>query len=582
MNSTKKKQKWMQLVDLVKATQPPKLLFSSALFLSLLTTIAGLAIPLLASRLIDNFDLDNLNKTVITGIVAAFFIQAIAGGISVYILARVGQHIIASLRKRLWRKLLILPVPYYDSHETGDSVSRMTNDTAIIKNLITEHFTGFVTGIISVFGAIVILFYLDWPLTLVMFSIIPIALLFLIPIGRKMAAISRDLQSETASFSANLTRVISEIRLVKASNAEEREYVKGKSGIMKLYRLGLTEGVIQALMSPLVSSLIIVVLVLIIGFGGVRVTSGAMTAGELAAFFIYLFQIIMPITQIVVFATQFQKTIGATEKVLDILSLDEEDLSEGSQLESYDQALLVDKLTFGYSPEEIVLNEISFTAVKGEVTAIVGPSGSGKTTLFSLIEQYYKPLQGEIRYGKVPISNYSLSSWRKMLGYVSQDSPIYAGTIRENLTYGLDSDITEEKMIAAAEMAYAHDFIVDLAKGYETEVGERGGKLSGGQRQRIAIARALLRDPEILMLDEATSSLDSQSEIVVQQALKNLMNGRTTLVIAHRLSTIVDAEQIVFLEKGRVTGIGSHEELFNNHQLYRNFAKQQLRIQDSS
>lgn len=571
--------KWKQLIQLIRATHPPKLIFSIALFLSLLTTIAGLAIPLLASRLIDNFDLSNLNTTVITGIAIAFFVQAIAGGVSVYFLAKVGQHIIATLREQLWQKLLVLPVSYYDEHETGDAVSRMTNDTGVIKNLITEHFTGFITGIISVTGAILILFYLDWPLTLVMFSMIPLALLFLIPIGKKMAGISRNLQSETADFSANLTRVISEIRLVKASNAEDREWGKGKSGISKLYQLGLREGVIQSLMSPLVSSLIIVVLVLIIGYGGVRVTSGAMTPGELAAFFIYLFQIIMPITQIVIFSTQFQKTVGATEKVLSILSLDGEELKEGRDVDAYEHNLIVEDISFGYDPEETILKNVSFTAKKGEVTAIVGPSGSGKTTMFSLIEQFYSPFEGEIRYGEQTIHSFNLKSWRTMLGYVSQESPIYAGTIRDNLTYGLDGDIPQEKVRAAAKMAYADTFIETLNKGYDTEVGERGIKLSGGQRQRIAIARALLRDPEILMLDEATSSLDSQSEIVVQQALKNLMQGRTTLVIAHRLSTIVDADQIIFLEKGKVTGVGTHEQLFQNHELYKNFARQQLKME---
>ncbi|BCB02751.1 ABC transporter ATP-binding protein [Bacillus sp. KH172YL63] len=578
MDSTYEKGKWKKLISLIRETDPPKTLFGISLVLSLLTTIAGLAIPLLTSKLIDDFSLDSLSKGVIIGMIAAFLVQAIAGGVSVYILARVGQHIIASLREKLWRKLLVLPVPYYDSHETGDSVSRMTSDTGVIKNLITEHLTGFITGIISVTGAIIVLFYLDWPLTLVMFSIIPLSLLFLIPIGKKMADISRGLQSETASFSATLTRVLSEIRLVKSSNAEEIEFQKGQTGIKKLYSLGLKEGIIQSFMSPVVSSMIIIVLVLIIGFGGVRVTSGAMTPGELVAFFIYLFQIIMPITQIIVFVTQFQKTVGATEKVLSILSIEEEDLDGGSSVPQTEQGLFLDGVTFGYEEGEMVLEDVTIAAEKGKVTAVVGPSGSGKTTLFSLIEQFYQPLQGRILLGESPIGTYSLRSWRKMLGYVSQDSPVYSGTIRDNIAYGLQEEMCEEKMIAAAKMAYADEFIKDLPNGYETEVGERGIKLSGGQRQRLAIARALLRNPDILMLDEATSSLDSQSEIVVQEALKNLMRGRTTLVIAHRLSTIVDADQIVFLEKGKVTGVGTHEELFKSHSLYRDFARQQLRI----
>lgn len=573
------KKNWQQLVHLLRSLQPPKLLFGVALFLSLLTTVASLAIPLLASRFIDEFSFEALNSTLIVWIVVAFLLQAVAGGVSVYLLAKVGQHFIAALREKLWKKLLVLPVSYYDEHETGDSVSRMTNDTAIIKNLITEHLTGFITGIISVLGAIIVLFYLDWPLTLVMFSVIPLSLLVLLPIGKKMADISRGLQGETAAFSANLTRVLSEIRLVKSSNAEEVEWRKGKEGIHNLYKYGLKEGVIQAILSPLVSSIIIVVLVLIIGFGGIRVTSGAMTTGELVAFFIYLFQIIMPIMQIVVFFTQFQKTIGATEKILSILQLEEEHLHEGKEASLKGQDLQFHDVTFSYHEKETVLNNVSFKAESGKVTAIIGPSGSGKTTMFSLIERFYHPTSGQILLGNERISIYSLASWRQKIGYVSQDSPIYAGTIFDNITYGLNKQMTMEEVEEAAKMAFAHSFISELPEGYETEVGERGIKLSGGQKQRIAIARAILRQPELLLLDEATSNLDSQSEMFVQQALKELMKGRTTLVIAHRLSTVIDADQIIFLEKGRVTGIGNHQQLFESHRLYREFVEQQLMMQ---
>ncbi|MNN20571.1 Multidrug resistance ABC transporter ATP-binding/permease protein BmrA [compost metagenome] len=214
----------------------------------------------------------------------------------------------------------------------------------------------------------------------------------------------------------------------------------------------------------------------------------------------------------------------------------------------------------------------------GTVTAVVGPSGSGKTTLFSLMERFYAPQGGRIALGEESIENFSIRSWRENIGYVSQDSPMIAGTIRDNLCYGAKQVVSEEELHKAAEMAYADRFIDELPNGFDTDVGERGVKLSGGQRQRLAIARALLRDPQILMLDEATSSLDSHSETVVQEALNNLMQGRTTMVIAHRLSTVVGADQIVFVEKGKVTGIGSHDELLQSHEMYRDFATQQLQI----
>ncbi|MBM7692007.1 ATP-binding cassette subfamily B protein AbcA/BmrA [Peribacillus deserti] len=578
MKQVQQNSSWKLLIQLIKETKPPRLLISIAMVLSLLTTIAGLAIPLLTSKLIDEGSLQSLDGRNLGGIAAAFLIQAAAGAVSVYLLARVGQHVIASLRNRLWNKLLVLPVSYYDSHQTGDTVSRMTNDTGVIKNLITEHLVGFITGVISIIGTIGVLFILDWPLTLVMFSVIPLSLLILIPIGRKMVKVSRGLQDETAGFSANLTRVLAEIRLVKASNAETMEYNRGRIGINKLFTLGIKEGVIQAILSPLISSIIIVILVLIIGYGGIRVSSGEMTAGELAAFFIYLFQIIMPITSIASFFTQFQKTMGATEKIMGILSLEIEELEDGIQKFDTNQPLTLQELTFSYPSSDPILKSVSFSVQPNSVTAIVGPSGSGKTTLFSLLERFYSPDTGRIKLGELSINDLSLKSWRSQIGYVSQESPIYAGTIRENICYGVhgqDKELTE-----AAKMAYADIFIQELPDKYDTEVGERGIKLSGGQRQRIAIARALLRKPNILMLDEATSSLDSKSEIVVQDALQNLMKGRTTLVIAHRLSTVIDADQIVFLEKGMVTGRGTHNELVNTHELYREFAERQLRVPD--
>ncbi|GAE08676.1 lipid A export ATP-binding/permease protein MsbA [Paenibacillus sp. JCM 10914] len=245
------------------------------------------------------------------------------------------------------------------------------------------------------------------------------------------------------------------------------------------------------------------------------------------------------------------------------------------------QRLSIENLSFGYKPDEPVLQDVSFQMEPGTVTAVVGPSGGGKTTLFSMLERFYLPQKGQIRLGKAVIDTFSLRSWRGLIGYVSQESPMIAGTVRENICYGMDREVSEAEIRRAAEMAYADRFIDELPSGFDTDVGERGVKLSGGQRQRIAIARALLRNPKILMLDEATSSLDSRSEIEVQKALKNLMAGRTTIIIAHRLSTVVGADQIVFIEKGTVTGRGTHDELIREHAMYREFAVQQLQMNDA-
>ncbi|MEH6986512.1 ABC transporter ATP-binding protein [Cytobacillus firmus] len=563
---------------LILSTKIPKTALIIGLTASILTTLTGLAVPLLTKNLVDGFSVESLSVPLIIGIGAAFILQAIVSGISIYLLSYAGQKVVARLRDRMWMKLIRLPVRYFDQHSSGQTVSRVVNDTSIVRELITNHFPQFITGIISIIGAIIILLVMDWKMTLLMLTSVPITLAIMIPLGRKMAKISRGLQDETAIFTGNITQTLGEIRLMKSSTAEQNEEEKGLDGIDKLLGYGLREARIFAMIGPTMYLIMMVVIVMIIGYGGMRVASGTMSTGSLVAFLLYLFQIIMPITSFAMFFTQLQKAKGATERIIEILEEPLEDGQDGIEMDISSKPITIQNVSFTYSEEESVLENISLEAQPGQMIALAGPSGSGKTTLFGLLERFYEPAAGEIKIGHTPIQQISLKSWRSQIGYVSQESAMMAGTIRENLCYGLENSesIPDEKLWEVAKMAYADQFIADFPKGLDTEVGERGVKLSGGQRQRIAIARAFLRDPKILMMDEATASLDSQSEGIVQQALTRLMEGRTTFVIAHRLSTIVDADQIVFIEKGRVTGIGTHYELTQTHGLYREFAEQQL------
>jgi ATP-binding cassette subfamily B protein AbcA/BmrA len=580
MKKTEASGNWRSFYRLIWQTKPSKLLLSIAIGLSVMTSIGGLIIPLFTKNLVDGFSLDNIHPSQVILMGVTFLIQAAASGASIYLLTRVGQNVVATLRDQLWKKLLVLPVPYYDNNRTGETISRVTNDTGVVKTLITDHLTSLFTGFISIIGSIAVLLYMDWKMTLVMLTVVPFSLLILVPLGRQMHKISRGLQDETARFTGILNQVLSEIRLVKASNAEANEYKSGKGGITNLFQFGLREGKIQAVIAPLMSLVIMALLVVIIGYGGMRVSSGELTAGELVAFILYLVQIIMPMGQLTSFFTQLQKSIGATERIISTLASKEEDHTTGLELKNASRPIKVEHLTFAYESGENVLNDVNFTMEAGKVTAIVGPSGGGKTTIFSMLERFYKAQAGVIKLGDDPIDEFSLQSWRSQIGYVSQESPLVAGTISDNIKYGLEREVSESDLRKAAEMAYADQFIDDFADGYNTEVGERGIKLSGGQRQRIGIARALLRNPQILMLDEATSSLDSKSEVFVQKALKNLMKGRTTLVIAHRLSTVVEADQILFIEKGRITGSGRHDQLLITHSMYREFAEQQLQIKE--
>lgn len=571
---------WGVFFQLIRKTKPSKKRMAIAGTLSVLSTVVGLVIPLFTKNLIDDFSFDNFGSVHIFLLISAFIAQAITSGVSIYLLNHVGQHVVARLRERLWKKHIHLPVRFYDDHKTGEMISRMTNDTAILKGLITDHITNFFTGIIAIIGSFGILLYLDWQMTIIMLALIPLSILILLPLGRKMYKVSKGLQDETAGFTALLSEVLSHVRLVKSSNAEHREYSSGKSGVGRLFQFGLAEAKIHAWIGPLISLVIMSLLVVILGYGGLRVQAGVLSSGDLVAFILYLFQIVIPMTQFTAFFTQLQKAMGASERIIEILEEDEENLHSGKEVEHIHQSIRFKEIEFAYKKEEQILNKITLEIKPGQTTAIVGPSGSGKTTLFSLVERYYLPTGGAIYLGDEQIDSFTLASWREQIGYVSQESPITSGTIKENICYGLSREVTDAEIVKAAKMAYADQFIEEYPDGYHTQVGERGVKLSGGQRQRIGIARALIRDPKILLLDEATSSLDSHSEIVVQKALGNLMAGRTTIVIAHRLSTVIDADQIIFLDKGRVTGTGTHDELLETHPMYREFAVQQLKLND--
>ncbi|WP_416151921.1 ABC transporter ATP-binding protein [Salipaludibacillus sp. HK11] len=566
-------------ISLILKVEVPKLPLFGGLIASVLMTLTGLVVPLLTRELVDGFSIDMLSGTLVVFIVVAFVVQAIVNGISIYLLSYVGQKIVAGLRKLMWLKLIRLPVSYFDDRSSGETVSRVVNDTSVVRNVVSDHFPQFITGIISIIGAVTILLIMDWKMTIIMFISVPVTLAIMIPLGRKMAKISRGLQDETAVFTGNIQQTLSEIRLMKASNAEKNEQMKGIEGIETLREYGMKEARIFALIAPLMYLVMMSVIVMIIGYGGIRVANETMTMGALVAFLLYLFQIIMPITSFANFFTQLQKAKGATERIIAILDLPSEEEDGGIEFELSNEPVYVSNVSFAYNAEEPILKNVSFDAQPGEMIALAGPSGGGKTTMFALLERFYEPTDGEIRIGSTSIKELSIQSWRRQIGYVPQESAMMAGTIRANLCYGLETrdTVSDERLWKVAEMSYADQFIRSYPTGLDTEIGERGVKLSGGQRQRIAIARAFLRDPKILMMDEATASLDSESESIVQQALFRLMEGRTTFVIAHRLSTIIDADKIVFIESGAVTGVGTHDELITSHELYRKFAKQQFK-----
>ncbi|MED4460933.1 ABC transporter ATP-binding protein [Metabacillus fastidiosus] len=576
MKSENGSSNWTGFLSLIKLGKPSTLLIIIAIALSLFETIAGLLIPLFTRDIVDQISSAGIELSIIFLLLGVFIIQTVSGGFSYYLMTRIGETFVANIRERLWSKVLHLPIPYFDKHQSGETMSRVTQDTNTIKTLVTNHLVTFLSGIISIIGSIILLIVIDWKMTIIMFIAIPVAMIILIPLGKKIHTISKLTQDEMANFSGDLGRVLTDIRLVKSYNGQTAELAKGKRGIKQLFQFGLREAKIQAIVSPSMTTVMMVILVVLIGYGGARVAANDLSAGSLVAIIIYMFQIIVPFSQLAMFFTAFQKAMGATERIQELLMLAEEKDS-GSVKGNYSESFSFENITFQYGENRIILKNISFHAKAGQTVAFVGPSGSGKTTIFSLIERFYEPAEGKIKLGDNNIIDIPLHDWRGNIGYVSQESPIMSGTIKDNICYGIEREVTDEEIVRAADLANATKFIEQLPDTFETEVGERGVKLSGGQRQRIAVARALIRNPKILLLDEATSNLDSESEALVQDALKNLMTGRTTFIIAHRLSTVIDADLIIVIENGEVTGQGTHMELMERHELYQKLVTQQMK-----
>ena len=561
--------------SLINQLHPQYIKFFVGILLGFISAGANLFVPQLAQKLINNFK--SISPTLAILTVVIFIAGLITSALSGLLLGIFGENVISKLRKQLWQKLLKMPVKYFDDVKTGEISSRLVNDTSQVKDLLASTLPNAMTSLLQFVGALVIMLAMDWRMTLLMFVAVPLVILVMLPVMNQSRKIGRVRQDELAKFTSDSTDVLGEVRLVKSSNGEEHELAKGNRRIDNLYHVGRKEALINSVTQPITNMLMMIMFLGILGYGAIRVMNGAMTMGALVSFLMYLFQIISPVVVISQLFNNMAKTSGATERIQQILTEPEEFVADKAEKDIASAPLKFENVDFAYEEGKPVLRDVSFETKPNAVVAFAGPSGGGKSTIFSLIERFYQPTGGEILIGEENIENVDLAKWREQIGLVSQDAAVMPGTIRDNLTYGLRREVSDEELWDALRMAYADGFVSEMEDQLETEIGERGIKLSGGQRQRIAIARAFLRDPKILMLDEATASLDAESEAMVQKALGDLMQGRTTLVIAHRLSTIVDADKIYFIENGTVSGAGTHQELLKTTPLYAQYVKDQFK-----
>lgn len=564
-------------LQLIQKTKPKYLLLVIGMLLLMVSSGIQVYVPKLAATLVDGFA-TGMNQSLLIKVVILFVLSAIVSAIGGTILGVFGEDVIKKLRNMLWNKLLTLKVSYYDTVKAGETSSRLVNDTAQVKHLLATVFPQTLSSLILVIGSVYMMFRMDWRMSVAMLVVVPIVVIIMIPIFKFGSKVGRLRQDSLAEFNGVASETFSEIRLVKTSNAEKQTEKKAQKEINTLFSVGKKEAIFDAIMQPMMMMIMMSMIFGLLAYGMYRISKGEMEIGTLLSFLMYLFNLIGALPSIATLFSELAKASGSTERVQGILDEESEDYTSGINVDLSGDTLKMNHVNFSYEDSDSILKNISIEAKPNQVIAFAGPSGGGKSTLFGLIERFYEPDSGEIMIGNTNIKDINLLDYRSQIGYVAQDSSIMSGTIRDNLIFGLEGEFSDEKLWQVLELAYAKVFVKEMPNQLDTEVGERGVKISGGQRQRLAIARAFLRDPKLLMLDEATASLDSESEMMVQKALANLMENRTTLVIAHRLSTIVDSDVIYFIEKGTITGSGNHENLVAEHKTYARYVSEQFKL----
>ncbi len=565
------KESFKEAVKIFTYIDPYKWYLISSLFLVVISTVIFFALFKLLGVVIDvgqgTSDYDISLRQVGFIMIAILVIQGAISYFRVILTAIASEKAIADLRTDIYQKLISLPITFFEENRTGDLISRISADASKLFSIFSITLIEFFRQIITLVVGIIFLFISAPRLSVIMLLTFPFVIILAMVFGRKIRKLSKDRQSELADSNSQLGETIQNIQVVKSFASETYENNKYRTTMAEVVRIAITYARARAWFSFFIMTIFFGAICFIIYMGARMLQSGDMTAGELLSFVSYTGLIGGSIAGLGNFTTEIFGAIGATERIRNILSLDTElQLSETEALSqlTLDGSVEFKNVNFTYPsrPDIQVLKNLNLSIKKGQKVALVGPSGAGKSTIFQLLLRFYPVQNGDIEVDGHTISDYDIRAFRDAIALVPQEVILFSGTIRENITYA-DQNATEEQIINAAKQSNAMEFIESFPEGLDTIIGERGVKLSGGQRQRIAIARAILKDPAILLLDEATSALDSESEKVVQDALDNLMIGRTSIIIAHRLSTIVDVDNIYVLQNGEVKEEGKHSELMN-------------------
>jgi subfamily B ATP-binding cassette protein MsbA len=552
------------------------------LVLIIVRSLSGLVLPYASKNLIDDVipskDMHALtNLLIIVGV--AILLQALSSFSLTRLLSVEAQHLISLLRAKVQRKLLTLPISFFDNNKSGALVSRVMTDVEGVRNLVGTGLVQLIGGSLTAILSLVILIKIN--ATMTFFVLVPVGIFAFIALKAfgYIRPIFRARGKINAEVTGRLTETLNGVRVIKGFNAEEQENKTFEKGVDRLYQNVKKSLTATALMTSSATFLLGLASAGIMGIGGYFIMKGTMTYGEFVSFTLFLGFMIAPIVQMSNIGSQLTEAMAGLDRTQELMEMTEEDnpKTRTKQLAAIQGDIVFDKVSFSYEENKEVLHDISFSAHAGSVTALVGSSGSGKSTIAGLAATFLNPTHGKVTLDGIDLAKVNLSSFRKNLAVVLQDDFLYEGTIRENILFA-NPDASEEQLLAAVKGAYVNEFTDRFDDGLDTVIGERGVKLSGGQRQRISIARALLANPKIIILDEATSNLDTESESYIQKSLQVLMKDRTTFVIAHRLSTIQQADQILVVEDGEIVERGKHDELIARKGRYFDLYTYQSRI----
>ncbi len=512
----------------------------------------------------------------------AVVLIAMIGAIGTYVekqtITAVGQRVMHELRRTFYWHVQRLSMSYHDNKRTGDVISTVTTDVDAIQSAITS---GVLDGLyysLTLIGMMVVMFYLDWRFTLIALSVLPALFVVVYSFTRRIKKASREVRKKEAEMVSTLQEVLSSIRVVKAFGREDYEQRKFEAESQESVDLTLRARNIKAKLSPAVEIIVACGTALVLWFGARQVLQGALTAGVLIVFFLYLGKMYKPMRELSKMSDTYSKAIVGWDRIKDFLAIDlmVRDLPNARSAPPFAGDIEFDHVTFEYSPGRPALKDVSLKIGAGQVAALVGPTGSGKTTLISLIPRFYDPQSGSIRLDGVDVREFQRKTVRQQMSFVLQDTLLFRGPVWQNIAYARP-EASREEIHRAAELANADEFIKQLPQGYDTVIGERGVTLSGGQRQRIAIARAIIRDTPILIMDEPSTGLDAASEKMVLEGLANLITGKTTIMVAHKLATVRNADVIYVLDDGQVIESGSHDELLTHGGLYARYYELQSR-----